>query len=93
MEVGVFTVFCNINSQNLKLEEIYLCVFWFKSKLSLLRLRICYRIGCKTEGSRNTMPVLRTGRLTISKMHATLEYYQSTIIGCNRIVHGAKSSV
>ena len=63
------------------------------SHQSQLYFRICARIACKTEGSRYTSPVLRTGRLIIDKRHAKVHYCQSSLIGCNHKIRGAKSSV
>ena len=63
------------------------------SHQSQLYFRICARIAYTTEGSRYTSPVLRTGRLIIDKRHANVHYCQSSLIGCNHRIHGAKSSV
>ena len=63
------------------------------SHQSQLYFRICARIAYTTEGSRYTSPVLRTGRLIIDKRHAYVHYCQSSLIGCNRRIHDAKSSV
>ncbi len=73
--------------------KIYLGGLRFKAHLSLLYSCICARTALKTEGSRYTSPDLGTGRLIIGKTHAILHYCQSIITGCNRRMHGAKSSV
>ena len=73
--------------------KIYLSGLRFKAHLSLLYSCICARTALKTEGSRYTSPVLRTGRLIIDKRHANVHYCQSSLIGCNHKIRGAKSSV